>query len=79
MSICLSIDALIRFVGPIAAYQINVKVDLSSLHFSQNVNIRIKHGFSCNNVRHVPWEMLKPEGDRSGGYRGKLDGPIVHG
>ena len=56
-----------------------VKVDCSSHHFSQNFNIRIKHGFSCNNVRHVPQEMLKTEGDRSGGYSGKLDERIVHG
>ena len=36
-------------------------------------------GFLCNNVRHVPRDMLKTEGDRSGGYSGKLDEPIVHG
>ena len=68
MSIFLSVDALIGFVAPIATEKINIKVDLSSLHFSQNFNIRIKHGFSCNNVRHVPWEKLKTEGGRSGGY-----------
>ena len=56
----------------------NVKVDLSSLHFSQNFNIWIKYGFSCNYVGHVPREMLKTEGDRSGGYSGKLDESIVH-
>ena len=53
--------------------------DWSSHHFSQNLNIQIKRGFSCTNVRHVTWEMLKTEGDKSGGYRGKLDQPIEHG
>ena len=24
-------------------------------------NIRIKHGFSCINIRQVPWEVLKTE------------------
>ena len=46
---------------------------------SQNFNIPIKHGFSCPDVHHVHQEMLKHEGGRSGGYRGKLDQPIVHG
>ena len=54
-------------------------MDCSSCHFSQNFNIGIKHGVSCNNVRHVPLDMLKPEGDISGGYSWKLDEPIVHG
>ena len=57
----------------------NVKVDRSLRHFSQNSNIRIKHGFSCINVRHVLREMLKTEGHRSIDHRGKLDQPIVHG
>ena len=73
------IDATFGFVAPIAASKINVKVDWSSHHFSQNFNIRIKHGFSCINVHRVSREMLKTEGDRSGGYSGKLDEPIVHG
>ena len=34
---------------------------------------------SCNNVRHVPLEMLKTEGDISGEYSGKFYEPIVHG
>ena len=54
MLIFLTIDALFGFVAPIAASKINVKVDWSSRLFSQNFNIRIKHVFSCNNVRHVP-------------------------
>ena len=37
------------------------------------------NGFSWNKVRYVPQEMLKTEGDRSGGYNGKFDEPIVHG
>ena len=53
--------------------------DWSLSHFSQNTNIRIKNGVSCNNVRQVPQEMLKPEVDRSGGYRGKLDQSVIHG
>ena len=61
-----------------AASKFNIKVHWSSRHFSQNYNIRIKHRFSCNNVRHVPREILKAEGDRSGGYRGKLDERIVN-
>ena len=79
MSIFLSIDALIEFVAPIAAVKTNFKVDLSSLHFSQNFNILIKHGFAFSNVRHVPREILKTEGDRSGGYSRKLDQSTVHG
>ena len=80
MFIFLSIDALIGFVASIATEKINVKVDWSSLNFSQNLNIWIKHGFSCNNVRHVPHKVkLKTEGDTSGGCSGKLDEPIVHG
>ena len=55
----LSIDALFGFVAPIAASKINVKVDWSSRHFSQNFNIRIKHGFSCNNVRQCLSEDVK--------------------
>ena len=79
MSSLLSIDAFYGFETPIAASKINVKVDWSLRHFSRNFNIRIKHRFSCNNVHHVPREVLKPEGDRSGGYSGKLDEAIVHG
>ena len=58
---------LFRFIAPIAALN-NVKVDWSSRHFSQNSNIRIKHGVSCTRVRHVLLEMLKTEGDISGDY-----------
>ena len=50
VSIFFSIYALFGFVVPIASSKSNVKVDWSSHHFSQNFNIRIKHGFSCNNV-----------------------------
>ena len=68
MSISLSMYASFGFVARIAASKINIKVDYSSRHFSQNFNIiRFKHGLSCNNVRHVPRELLKAEGDRSGG------------
>ena len=54
---------------------------LTGIHaiFTQNFNIRIKHGFSCTYIRHIPRGVLKTEGDRFGGYRGKLDQPIVHG
>ena len=72
-------NALFVFVAPIAALKINVKVDWSSRHFSQNFNIRIVHGFSCIDVSLVPRGILKTEGDRSGGYRGNLDQSIVHG
>ena len=27
----------------------------------KNINIVIKHGFSCINIRQVPWEVLKTE------------------
>ena len=67
------------FVAPIAALKINVNVDWSSRHFSQNFNIRIDLCFSCIDVSLVPRGILKSEGDRSGGYRGNLDQPIVHG
>ena len=72
-------DALFGFVARIVASKINVKVDCSSRHYSQNSNIWIKHWFLCNNVRHVPRKMLKAEGDKSGGYSDKLDQRIVHG
>ena len=67
------------FVASIAALKINVKVDWSSCHFSQNFIIRINHGFSCIDVSLVHREILKTEGDRSGCYRGNLDQSIVHG
>ena len=76
MSIFLYKSALFGFVAPIAA--LKVKVDWSSIHFSQNFNIRIKR-FSSINVRQVSWEMFETEGGRSGGYRGKLDQSIIHG
>ena len=72
-------DALFVFVAPIVALKINVKVDWSSRYFSQYFNIRINHGVSCIDLSLVPWELLKTEGDRSGGYRGNLDQSIVHG
>ena len=72
-------DALFAFVAHRAALKINVKVDWSSRHFSQNLNIRINHVFPCIDVSLVPREILKTEGDRSGGYRGYLDQSIVHG
>ena len=28
--------------------------------------IEIKHGFSCINIRQVPWEVLKPEAEGRG-------------
>ena len=28
-----------------------------------NFNIGIKHGFSCINIRQVPWEVLKTEAE----------------
>ena len=58
---------LYLFVAPIAALKINVKVDWSARYFSQNFNIRINHGFSCIEVSLVRLEILKTEGDRSGG------------
>ena len=72
-------NTLLCRVAPKVALQFNVKVGWSSLNVSQNFNLRIKHGFSCINVRQVHQEMFKTEGDRSGGYRGKLDNSIVHG
>ena len=30
------------------------------------INIGIKHGFSCINVRQVPWEVLKTEAEGRG-------------
>ena len=49
------------FVAPIVALKINVKVDWSSCHFSQNFNIRINHVFLCIGVSLVPREILKTE------------------
>ena len=52
-----------------------IQCQLTGLHsmFGQNFNLRIKHGFSCINVRKVHQEMFKTEGVRFGCYRGKLD------
>ena len=30
------------------------------------INIGIKHGFSCINIRQVPWEVLKTEAEGPG-------------
>ena len=51
--------------------KINIKFNWSSRHFSQNINIRIKLGFSCINVCKVPREMLKTEGDSLVGLEGE--------
>ena len=32
----------------------------------RNINIGIKHGFSCINIRQVPWEVLKTEAEGRG-------------
>ena len=50
------------FEAHIAALKINVKVDWSSRHFSQNFNIQVNHGFSCIDVSLVPRGILKTEG-----------------
>ena len=34
--------------------------------FRRNSNIGIKHGFSCINIRQVPWEELKTEAEGRG-------------
>ena len=57
MSICRYNDTLFRLVAPIEAYRVNVKVDRSSRHFSQNFNLRSKHGFPRVNVRQVPRDV----------------------
>ena len=31
--------------------------------FTEVFNIGIKHGFSCINIRQVPWEVLKTEAE----------------
>ena len=31
-----------------------------------SLNIGIKHGFSCINIRQVPWEVLKTEAEGCG-------------
>ena len=70
MTIVLYKDALSGSVVPIAAKLIHVKVDWSSLHFSQKFFLWSKHRFSYINVRQVPriWRCLKPRtADISGG------------
>ena len=57
MTIVLYKDALSGSVVPIAAKLIHVKVDWSSLHFSQKFFLLSKHRFSYINVRQVPREM----------------------
>ena len=42
-----------------SALKMDVKVDWSSRHFSQNFNIQIKYGFSCTNVRPGSNEIVK--------------------
>ena len=47
-------------------YYIGVNtVDRSSITY----NIGIKHGVSCINIRHVPWEVLKTEAEGRGFQR----------
>ena len=36
------------------------------LRVSEHANIGIKHGFSCINIRQVPWEVLKTEAEGRG-------------
>ena len=38
-----------------------IRTNISSL--TDTINIGIKHGFSCINIRQVPWEVLKTEAD----------------
>ena len=64
-------DSLFGCVAPIAASKTKVKVDWSSSHFSQKIHYL--------DQTWVFVQMLKTEGDRSGGYSGKLDESIVHG
>ena len=40
-------------------------MDLSKF-YEMYSNIGIKHGFSCINIRHVPWEVLKTEAEGRG-------------
>ena len=62
-------DSLFGYAALIAASNINVKIDWSSPHFSQK--------FQYSDQAWVFVQMLKTEGDRSGGYSGKLDESIV--
>ena len=42
-------------------------MDATSIGFALNPsNIGIKHGFSCINIRQVPWEVLKTEAEGRG-------------
>ena len=36
-------------------------ISFNSSEVRQEVNIGIKHGFSCINIRQIPWEVLKTE------------------
>ena len=58
-------DALFGFVAPKRPSNINVKVDWSLFHFSQNFNIQITHRFSaralgrCQNQRELDLVVIK--------------------
>ena len=39
---------------------------LRTVHLNTQDNIGIKHGFSCINIRQVPWEVLKTEAEGRG-------------
>ena len=54
-----------------SGFSSNVKVDWSSPHFSQKIQYSVQTW--------VFVQMIKTEGERSGGYSGKLDESIVQG
>ena len=65
MAIFLYNVALSESVAPIAASQIHVKVDWSSLHFSQKFNLRSKHRLHTLTMLTFArslgrWRCLKP-------------------
>ena len=45
-------------------YHSEQDINLTDIHYSRpSNNIGIKHGFSCINIRQVPWEVLKTEAE----------------
>ena len=55
--------------GLVYSIQLNSKDNMNQYlleNLSLKFNIEIKHGFSCINIRQVPWEVLKTEAEGRG-------------
>ena len=46
--------------------QMRIRSEVKVPYLELCINIGIKHGFSCINIRQVPWEVLKTEAEGRG-------------